>query len=156
MKYITILFGLVLLSRCGEIIHPPPSDETMLKNFNENKSTFIELQTMICKDHFETVSMEPEWSKPERISKAKKAQYYKLFKKIGVSQLQSYDGCRAQFSFWSLGWAAGGDYKAYQYRPFNPDNIVESLNDLPLNGKDIIKYNRKIEDDWYISYDHWP
>jgi hypothetical protein len=156
MKYRKYFICLVFLSGCGKIIHPAPTDEKMLKNFSENKSTFLELQSMICQDRFETVSMNPQWSKPEGISEEKKLKYYSLFKKIGVSQLQSYDGCRAQFSFWSMGWAADGDYKSYQYRPSNPENLVESLDNLPLNEKDIIEYHRKIEENWYISYSHWP
>jgi hypothetical protein len=153
MKKLLLIIFFITLTGCD---NPPPSDESMIENFENNRAVFEELQKMICQDGYKTVSMDPEWSKPENLSAEAKEKYYALFKKIGVSQLQSYDGCRAQFSVWSVGLAGGGDYKNYQYRPKEPGNIMENLDTLQLNQTDIVTYNRKVDVDWYLSYEHWP
>ena len=110
---------------------------------------------MACHDGYTVVSMDPEWSRPENIPAAKKQKYYKLFRAVGVTQLQSYGGCRAQLSVWSVGLGGSGDYKDYQYRPDKVENQVASLDHLKLGDK-IKFFYRKIAPDWYIRYAHWP
>lgn len=99
--------------------------------------------------------MTPEWSKPENIPQERKEQYYELFTKINVKQLQFYDGM-ASFEVWAIGWAGDADYKKYEFKPYKIDNLVGSLNKLPLTQTNIVFYHRKIDEDWYLSYHHWP
>ena len=139
----------------GCFFSSPPSDEQMVHSFNTHKVVFEQLVAMACHDGYAVVSMDPEWSKPENIPNAKKQRYYKLFRTIGVTQLQSYAGCRAQLSVWSVGLGGSGDYKDYQYRPENVENQVASLDHLKLGDK-IEFFYRKIAPDWYIHYAHWP
>ncbi|MDW6002269.1 SH3 domain-containing protein [Vibrio mangrovi] len=150
----TLLFIFVLVG-CEQSV-PPPSDQSMIDLFLSKRDVFEQLQRKICNDGFQTVSMDPEWSEPDNISELKKKEYYALFNQIGVTQLQSYDGCRAKFSVWAMGWAGDADYKSYQYRPLKPENVVSSLDNLPLNQTDIVMFYRKIDTNWYISYAHWP
>ncbi len=158
MKYprlaLALCLALVTVS-CNQS-RTPPTDAEMLTVFKEHKATFETLQSMICKDGYKTISMDPEWSKPANIPQGKKSSYYQLFRKIGVTQLQSYDGCRAQFSVWALGWAGDADYKNYRYRPEKPEKLVQSLDKLPLNNTDIAFFYRHIEGEWYLEYAHWP
>lgn len=159
ITYFLIVGSLIFLFRIGYFPVDnklPPSDEQMISNFNKNRAVFEKLQTMICRDNFQVVSMDPEWSKPDNISDSKKQEYYELFKLIGVSQIQSYDNCRMSYSVWSVGWAGDADYKKYEYKPSKPENIVDSLENLPLNNNNIAFYFRKIDNDWFISYSHWP
>ena len=154
MKFLPLI--LVAFILCGCSLAPaPPSDEQMIHEFNTHKNVFERLVSMACRDHYAVVSMDPEWSDPVNIPSSTKQQYYQLFKTIGVKQLQSYDGCRAQLSVWAVGLGGDGDYKDYQYRPGKVENLVPSLDDLKLNDK-ITIYYRKIAPDWYIRYAHWP
>lgn len=111
---------------------------------------------MICKDGYKVVSMDPEWSKPAALSANVKQRYYELFKAIGVKEAQSYDGCRVQLSVWSVGIGGDGDYKQYQYRPSNNEREVSSLDHLPLSSNKVEFYYRKLANDWYLEYAHWP
>ena len=135
---------------------PPPSDEKMINTFNTHKEVFDELREMIYRDGYEVVSMDPEWSKPSSIPIDVKQRYYELFRKIGVKQLQSYDGGRAQFSVWAVGLGGDGDYKQYQYRPSKIEKLVDSLDHLQLGMEHPEFYYRKIAEDWYLEYAHWP
>ncbi len=146
-----IAFG---LSACS-LAAAPPSDEQMIHTFITHRDVFERLVKMACKDHYTVVSMDPEWSRPTGIPSSTKQQYYQLFKTVGVKQLQSYDGCRTQLSVWSVGLGGDGDYKDYQYRPEQVENLVPSLDDLNLNDK-IVFYYRKVAPNWYIRYAHWP
>ena len=145
----------IVLAGCKQS-GPPPSDQSMIEVFQSKRGVFEQLQQKICNNGYQTVSMDPEWSKPDNIPEKIKREYYALFNEIGITQLQSYDGCRAQFSVWAKGWAGDADYKNYQFRPSKPENIVSSLENLPLNQTDIVTYHRKIDTNWYISYAHWP
>jgi len=154
MKFWALL--IVTLAVCGCSLAPtPPTDEQMIHAFEAHRDVFEHLVSMACKAHYTVVSMGPEWSNPTDIPSSTKQQYYKLFKIIGVKQLQSYGGCRAQLSVWSVGLAGSGDYKDYQYRPEQVENPVASLDNLKLNDK-ITFYFRKIAPNWYIRYAHWP
>ncbi len=153
MKVIVLILIALFLQGCSE---PAPKDSELIEVFERNRDTFTQLQEMICADDFGTVSMDPEWSDPENIPVIVKRKYYDLFLKIGVSQLRSYDGCRATFSVWSVGFSGDGDYKNYQFRPRKIDNIVNNLDNLSLNNTDYISFHREIEKNWFISYIHWP
>jgi len=149
------LIAFLIISDLFAGAQTPPSDAEMIEVFTKNRAVFEKLLTMMSDDDYEVVSMSPRWSRPEDIPKSRKKEYYSLFKKINVTQLQFYDG-RASFEVWSLGWAGDGDYKKYKFKPANVENLVESLENLPLNQTDIVFYHRKIDENWYLAYDHWP
>lgn len=94
-------------------------------------------------------------SKPDNITEPQKLKYYNLLKKINVTQLQYYKGS-AKFNVWAVGWAGDADYKYYEYKPIKIKNLVNSLDNLPLNQKDRAFYHRTINDNWYLAFDHWP
>ena len=153
MKFIALILIALFLQACSE---PAPKDSELIGIFKGNRDTFSQLQEMICSNGFKVVSMDPEWSDPENISVVVKRRYYDLFREIGVKQLRSYDGCRTTFSVWSVGFSGDGDYKNYQFRPKDIDNVVSSLDSLSLNNTDYVTYHRELEDNWFISYIHWP
>lgn len=154
MKVLVLAIISIGLSSCS-LAPAPPSDEQMIHAFGAHRDVFERLVKMACKDHYTVVSMDPEWSRPANIPSSTRQQYYKLFKTVGVKQLQSYGGCRAQLSVWSVGLGGDGDYKDYQYRPERVENPVASLDNLELGDK-IVFYYRKIAPNWYIRYAHWP
>ncbi len=153
MKFICgLLLTSIGLSGCSP---KPPTDEEMIARFNANRSIFESLVKTMCRDGFQTVSMDPQWSRPEHIAPQIKHRYFDQFKIIGVKQMQSYDGCRAQFLVWSVGYIDVGDYKNYQFRPPKVDNERASLDDLSFSNRRAQFFYRKIAKDWYIEYAHW-
>lgn len=157
MKAVIAIFLSVSLIACG-MRAAPPTDEELISRFESKRAVFDGLREMMCRDGYQVVSMDPEWSKPTSIPTHVKNRYYQLFRDIGVLQVQSYDGCRMQFSVWAVGWAGDGDYKQYQYRPVHNNETVDvsSLNNLKLGQDHAEFYLRKIAEDWYLEYAHWP
>lgn len=155
MRVLQLAFIVLTLASCAPY-DPPPSDQSLIENFSKNGEVFDKLRIMICEDGYQTISLDPEWSEPESLSEDEKEKYYSLFRKIHIKQVAATKDCRVRFSVWSVGWAGSGDYKDYEYRPSKVGNVVDSLDQLPLNNTDIVFYYRKIDEEWYLSYKHWP
>lgn len=157
-KHLSIFLGtFVFISGCLNFENPTPipSDNELIKIYNDNKEVFNQLATMICEDNYLVVSYEPQWSSPENIPQEKKKQYYELFKVINVQQIRRYKDGEVTFMVWATGNVSGGRDKGYVFRPNDhvfPRQVKESLDDIPLTSE--FHYKMKITDDWYLYYDH--
>lgn len=102
--------------------------------------------------------MDPEWADP-KIDDAERAQFHSIFKKIGAKGVY-YDGsCSFRIPVWSIGFAGGGDYKGFSYRP-QPHwlgSVTEgSLDQARRDGGETVFLSRRIDGDWFLYFQHWP
>jgi hypothetical protein len=158
-----ILVAAVLITLSGAgCRQPAPSDESMISIFVSHRDVFENLRTMIFKDGYSVISMDPEWSQKRdarsdsTVPADVKRRYFPLFRQIHIRQLQSGKDGSAAFLVWAVGLGGNGDYKWYQYRPARVENLVDSLDSVDRKQQRIVFYHRKIADDWYLQFDHWP
>jgi len=147
----------VLLSGC--IGARTPSDVELIATFEKKISTFEELRSKLCKRSNEQfIMMSPEWSKPP-VTEAEKENFYKIFREIGVKGAYYDGGCSFRLPAWSVGFAGGGDYKGYVYRPnerYKDAQVVASLDNIEPESTKIEFYKRQLSGDWYLVFEHWP
>ncbi|MFA5422919.1 MAG: hypothetical protein WC374_03590 [Phycisphaerae bacterium] len=133
-----------------------PTDEELIKTFNENKKIFIQLQDNLKEDGYRLVSMNPEWSDPPNIKPNVRKEYYNLFRQVGIKQIGRTDiqSDSVDFIVWRTGNVSGGDIKGYNYTPCSYwlHKEKETLNNI--SPVEEFFYIRKICDDWCLYYSH--
>jgi hypothetical protein len=138
---------------------PPPTDEEMIASFNRNRTHLEMLREKLCSlPHAQTVMMDPEWSKPE-VGEVEKQWYYSIFKVIEARGVQAVPNpCRVWIAIWGEGFGDVGDYKDYRYGPpLHEETIdLENLDAVDQTSQEVGFFQRKLEDGWWLEFDHWP
>jgi hypothetical protein len=130
-----------------------------VQSFQVETRAFNELRELLCRTPDKrVVMMDPEWAQP-KISEAERALFYSLFQKIGAKGVY-YDGsCSFRIPIWSVGFAGGGDYKGYSYRP-QPEwrgSVIEgNLDQVERDSKQRVFVSRRLDGDWFLYFQHWP
>jgi hypothetical protein len=59
---------------------------------------------------------------------------------------------------WSVGFSGDGDYKKYRFGPelHTPMINSQNLDAIDRSSDQIAFYQRQIEGDWWLEFQHWP
>lgn len=161
-KILSLLCSLILLSACGS----PPTDESLIKKFQEHKDLFEYMATAFQEENdIERLSAKtiyPEHSR-ENIQKIK--HYRENMKKMNVSQIQKIVFTQPKnqgrisiyFTAYSRGLGISGESKSYLYTNTQPDLIVNNLDEYYQQRRatnQFISYfaYRPIADNWYLVH----
>jgi hypothetical protein len=144
------------VSGCGS---KPPSDAQLIATFDAKQTQFEQLRIHLCaRGEKRIVMMDPEWSKPT-VSTTEKQTLYGLFRELNVSGVY-YDGnCSFRLPAWSVGFAGGGNYMEYVYRPddrYKNAQVITNLDSVNRDSSKVSFYLRPISGDWYLVFEHWP
>lgn len=149
---------LLLLSGCSST---PPSDEVLINNFRSNKSDFKRLIRMFKEDKkLEYVSLDMI-SPMEVIGEKRKKEYQRLFGKLNVKQMKSYNKQQSiSMTAYSVGLSITGAAKGYKYWeepvPSHLDvvkNLDQAYQKERAKDKPLAFYKlRHLEGNWYLSY----
>ncbi len=150
----------LLLSGCGS----RPSDEMLIRNFQENREAFQSLFHQFNNEKgIEKISLDSISPKNAEISDEKLNRYRMLLKELGVLQIYKInlkDSHRIfiHFFVYSRGLSITGESKSYLYATEKPGLLVENLDDYYIQRrktKEFLSYvaYRYITDNWYLCHD---
>lgn len=133
-----------------------PNDKELIEMFTQNKEVFIQLKTMMLKDGYSVISIDPEWSDPNGIPENVKKEYYRLLEKINVIQIRKRDIDTVVFTVWNIGNVSGGHSKGYILGTDSQWHRKEkkSLDDISSFESEFF-YKRKIDENWSLYYDYF-
>ena len=131
-----------------------PSDEQLIAQLENEKKAYTQLISMFHNDYPIKVIV-PTWQSPSgQLTVGRWAEYNELFRQLDIDM-----GMRArdENSVWFLnstrGLASGGDIKGLIYKPESPSPLYNSLNEKPPDLNSGVRAYKKINQDWYITYD---
>ncbi len=139
----------------------PPSDQQMLANFHQHRTTFNQLVRMAQADKGLT-RIGDDWTIPDDplsvgATPSRIAQYRKLFGVAGTTSGFGADAESVEFYYWGHGSAISSDTdKGYIYAKKPPTPILPSLEGCHPNGENLTFAYRHIEGNWYLYYKYLP
>lgn len=159
-----VAFSTILLSACTNL----PSDENLIRNFNEHKKDLELILQMSSEDKgmyrvaFDWLGADPGVARPEApkgITEERWNEYTILFRKVGLSEgIQRY-GENVEFITGSYGMVGRGEDNGYLYMPkVDPSyvtlksldwNTVHDLRDSDIKYKDTT-FIRPLNGNWYL------
>jgi hypothetical protein len=156
-----VLIVILLMGGCGP--WPAPSDESIIARFNAHRTEFGQLLDMFHHDGiFGRFSCDDPPNVPRDappVSAERRAEYVRLFKKIGSDCVVYYDfgSERTQFLMWSTGMSWAGQHKSIMYIPDKePPRVVASTDDYHWTPEDhrigSVTLYRHIDGPWYLMY----
>lgn len=136
------------------VLTPHPSDQELINLLENNRSKFEKLLSMF--QHDDLIRVHPAQFDPDDgISEARWEEYRAIFNELGIDVgMQGWPGQGVWFIVEAKGIVGTGSTKGLMYRPAKPEPIYENL-DKGVAGLDegVIAY-RKIDDDWYITFEY--
>jgi hypothetical protein len=150
-----------------------PTDNAMIKTFQEHRHEFEALKTMVAHDQYLN-RVDIDWTQPDDPSTAgvtpeRIAEYRRIFQRLGITRgFQAY-GDRAEIEFiaHAEGLSVSGHAKSYCWRESPPPETVNSIDALRAKKSEeyqnyldhktdsfeehVIAY-RHIDGHWYLAY----
>ena len=160
---VSVLFGLPIVSFVGFLLFfsymigmfkEHPSDEILAAQLSENKPRYEQLITMFKADHPLTV-VAPTWQSPDgHLSEKRWNEYRNIFEELDLDMgIRKWKSESIRFINSSRGMATGGDSKGLIFKPVDPEPIYSTLNERPSNLKSGVRGYKKINENWYITFD---
>ncbi len=166
MHIITLAIGIVLAgcSVSSEVHHP--SDVQLAENFQRHEADFNKLLTMANEDarvvaitdDFTWLDNNMSWPRPESelgFSRARWDEYRGLFKQLGLAgglnRRQDIPGSVFLVAS-SHGAFLRGTEKGYVYLREKPATIVDSLDRIDSQVKNMVPVYKKLKGNWYLYY----
>ena len=163
-----ILFLSFLFVNCGSFGESSPhiSDESLIKNFQENEGDFNLLIQMAKQDsNMIRIANDFTWTKDNvsfprleselGITNEHWEEYKKIFIKTKLKNgILNYQPDKVFLAASSQGMLTGGSSKGYAYLKEKPEILVNSLDDYKFekSEENEITAYRKIADNWYLYY----
>ncbi len=159
-----LVFGMLWLAFS---LGGPPSDEQMLTNFQQHRSTFNQLIQMVQADkggmHIDTAAMLPMNTQAPGISSRRLDTYRRLMKSIGLSRWldATPQATDVEMAYYVTGSAmVGGVTKGYAFLTKPPKPLLTDLNQCNSDGnnqctsdsKNGAEVYRHIQANWYLYY----
>ncbi|MGI9036430.1 MAG: hypothetical protein ACR2GD_10390 [Pyrinomonadaceae bacterium] len=148
---------------------PHPSDEVLIKNFQNNENDFEKLNQMAKEDSdFVRIANDFNWTKEsiayprpkseKDLSEKRWNEYRSLFRKLNLKMgIINSQPEGVGFLASTKGMVTGGSEKGYMYLIEEPFPIVDSLDEPnfsrpELEGRNNKILYRKLKDNWYLYY----
>jgi len=131
-----------------------PTDEELISQLMENTPRYEQLIKMFRSDHPLTV-VAPTWQSPDgQLSNNRWNEYKVIFEELELDMgLRKWDAESIWFLNSIRGMVTGGDSKGLMYKPENPTPLYPSLNERPNDLESGVRAYKKIDENWYITYD---
>lgn len=129
-------------------------DEILIENLTSDFAKFEQLITMFREDNPVTV-IHPNFMAPDdAISNTRWNAYKRLFEELELDAgMRALKGESIWFISTARGLSIAGSLKGYIFMPENPRPLYQSLNQRPDDLKSGVRGYRKINNEWYISFD---
>ena len=144
----------------------PPSDQTLLANFDRHEAMFNNLIEMINVDKSLT-RVDVDWTEPSnpetiRVSPTRISTYRRILSEACVPRGFQSRGFmfEVDFYYWGIGSAISSDTtKGYAYMQIPPIKLRDSLDGYqphPKDGDTPVRAYRHIRGNWYLFYEYIP
>jgi hypothetical protein len=151
-----------------------PTDDAMIKAFQENRQEFESLKAMVTHDKYLN-RVDMDWTDPAvpstvGVTSERIAEYRRIFQRLGITRgFQAYgDRTEIEFIAHAEGLSVSGHAKSYCWREFPPAETVNSIDALRAKKSEeyqkyldhktssfeehVIAY-RHIDGNWYLFYE---
>ena len=147
-----VLSGLSYLF--GDLGRAHESDQSLMNNLRLHKAQYELLITMFHDDAPVQI-VHPTFLQPDGAITAERwDQYKKLFNQLGLDGgMRGWEGEGIWFLSTTQGLVTGGSSKGYWYRPRSAVPLFPNLDSIPADLPSNVRGFRKIDDDWYITFD---
>jgi hypothetical protein len=143
----------------------PPSDRSLLANFDRHEKTFNQLIEMVKADR-DLTRVDTDWTDPREpetigVTAHRITTYRRMLADARVPRGFQTQGLliEVDFFYWMIGSAISSDKtKGYAYIEGPAFNVVESLDGYKPkpHGDNVIKVYRHIRGNWYLFYEYIP
>jgi len=156
--------GITLLTAAGCGPATPPSDASIIARFNAHRAEFGQLLEMFDHDGINgrlgCADSLDDAQGPQPISPQRRAEYVKIFKRIGCDGAVYYRPgakARAQFLMWSVGMLFAGQDKSIMLFPGEPPTLIVGTTDgyrwtQMDHQHGAVELYHHIDGPWYLGY----
>jgi hypothetical protein len=136
-----------------------PSDETLISNFNANKTEFENLIKMVQKDRG-LKRVDDSWTSPDDpktvgVSNDRIKLYCKMFAQLNIPRgFSAFNPNFIELIASSSGIVTDGSSTGYHYIEGEPRNVVKNLDDYDPGHLRSFTAVRHLQGNWHLYYDY--